>query len=283
MNIVTHAGGAHFDETMACAVLIASREIESITRTNQITEEQLNDPDCLILDIGREHNPDRRNFDHHQLARDAAPSCTLKMVLEWLELYDRASQIYPWLEPAVLLDVYGVARTAKIKQWPEEAIESSISPFETAVLALFSQHEHVTPKDRVWDLLAVIGHYFLDNLAAIENRLAELGERAEFVPTDSFYALVLPHDINDDPTMAISMFIAERGLDCPVCVVADTRSPGTVLKRLGDDPRIDFSAIKNDENITFVHSGGFMAVNSKPLSKDEAVRLIERSLTKPGS
>ena len=49
--------------------------------------------------------------------------------------------------------------------------------------------------------------------------------------------------------------------------------------RLHDDPRIDFTKVKDDPEVAFAHVGGFIA-KTKSKNLDEAWRLIDSALVK---
>lgn len=64
-SIVTHDGKFHADEVMACAILQLALGELSFVRTRNITKVMLEDEDCVVIDVGGEFDPSRRNFDHH--------------------------------------------------------------------------------------------------------------------------------------------------------------------------------------------------------------------------
>ncbi|MBD36927.1 MAG: hypothetical protein CMI28_02470 [Opitutae bacterium] len=65
-TIITHPGGAHKDDFLACSVLLSNHPA-SIFRRDP-TEQELEDPEVAVVDIGHQHDPELNNFDHH-LAR----------------------------------------------------------------------------------------------------------------------------------------------------------------------------------------------------------------------
>ena len=71
-TIVTHPGGAHKDEFLACSVLLAQTPSSILRR--EPTEEDLSDPQVLVVDVGGRLEPELGNFDHHQFPRDADPT-----------------------------------------------------------------------------------------------------------------------------------------------------------------------------------------------------------------
>jgi uncharacterized UPF0160 family protein len=66
-KIITHSGVHHADEVSAIVTVFKSLGYKlPIERKISVTQEELDDPSVLILDIGRNYNPTLGNFDHHQ-------------------------------------------------------------------------------------------------------------------------------------------------------------------------------------------------------------------------
>lgn len=63
MKMYTHAGVFHADEVAAYAILSEIFETLELVRLQNINEIP---DDGIVVDIGREHNPDNLQFDHHQ-------------------------------------------------------------------------------------------------------------------------------------------------------------------------------------------------------------------------
>ena len=65
--ILTHPGGAHFDDITAVGFVLASYpETEFKVERRVPRKEELDDPEIWVLDIGNRHEPEKLNFDHHQ-------------------------------------------------------------------------------------------------------------------------------------------------------------------------------------------------------------------------
>jgi len=67
-QIITHPGSAHKDDFLACSVLVHLHEVPILRR--EPTEEDLNDPGICVVDVGGRHEPELKNFDHHQFPQD---------------------------------------------------------------------------------------------------------------------------------------------------------------------------------------------------------------------
>src|SRR6478752_6661686 len=107
--ILTHPGGAHKDELLACSVLLALHPVPLVRR--EPAAEDLANPTTAVVDVGHLHEPARNNFDHHQLPKDQIPTCSLSLVLQHLGLYEDARQFCDWLEAAEWFDFSGPVTT----------------------------------------------------------------------------------------------------------------------------------------------------------------------------
>ena len=80
-QILTHPGGAHKDEFLACCVLAFQHDVPIVRR--EPSDDDLADTGVIVVDVGHEHEPERNNFDHHQFPKDSDPVCALSLVLHW--------------------------------------------------------------------------------------------------------------------------------------------------------------------------------------------------------
>lgn len=281
MRIITHSGSAHADETLTCAVLLArGLGITRIERRNHVSEADLADPDCLVLDIGDRHEPERRNFDHHQLPGSAEPACTFQLVLSWLGLDEGAKAWFPWLEPMVWIDAKGNSRTAAHYGWPEGTVEQLESPVELALRDAFSACTEIVPGDPVWAWLAGVGTWFLEKLNALDARWALYQASGKLLTVRGFKVLFLDLPPGTrEPGLGLEQIRLRLGGDIAARVVPDARGAGYALKRFGDDPRLDFLRLRNDPRIGFVHAGGFLATTRAHLGETELIDLLERAAT----
>jgi uncharacterized UPF0160 family protein len=77
--IVTHPGEFHCDEVLAVVTFKWLTGLELPIERRVPTPQDLDDPNTLVFDIGREFNPEKGNFDHHQ---DPGFPATNVLVLE---------------------------------------------------------------------------------------------------------------------------------------------------------------------------------------------------------
>lgn len=97
MKIITHDGMFHADEIFAIALLHQVLGECPVERKRNISAEELQDPDIWVLDVGRTHDAELHNFDHHQdrilkatntMVRDALLDEAKISSNQYLEIYD---------------------------------------------------------------------------------------------------------------------------------------------------------------------------------------------------
>jgi hypothetical protein len=259
-KIITHHGQAHRDEFLAVALILAYFEDSNVpVERRDPAPEELDDPDIWVVDVGGRHEPELRNFDHHQFPRDMEPTCALTLVLDHLELRETFKAIYGWLPLTERLDVQGPAAAAAVLGMSVEAFFKTLSPVEKALLDIWADAPAT-----VAPVLTQIGTQLLDHAAAYVERLSYLHENAQViqVPGEDYYFVFLPRPEGDqlsDPSLAMREFRAKAEQDIAVSVAPDPRGEGYGLFRFDDDVRVDFSELKDHPDVEFAHVGGFYA------------------------
>jgi hypothetical protein len=264
-TILTHPGGAHKDEFLACSVLLACCPVPIVRR--EPTQKDLSDKSVCVVDVGHEHEPDRHNFDHHQFPKDEPPTCSLSLVLRKLELYDDAREFCDWLEPAEWFDCRGAKDTASMLGAPLEVMNQLNSPIDVTVLRRFAQKESIHPGDPIWELMKMTGEDLLSYLKSMRTRLDDIAKHGEMWSVEyggeSCRVLYMPRTelIPDEPSLGLERYIAtlEGGEDVVAMVYPDRRGGGFGLKRYKDDQRLNFTRIEGEEDIHFAHKRGFVA------------------------
>ena len=141
--IVTHPGGAHKDDFLACSLLAHLHGVP-IERRDP-TDEDLANPSICVVDVGLQHDAELNNFDHHQFPRDAPPLCALSLVLQDMGLYEDALAFCAWLRPAEWLDTLGPNETAKLMEIPRKALGELNSPVDISMLNRFANEAVLKP------------------------------------------------------------------------------------------------------------------------------------------
>jgi len=267
-TLLTHPGGAHKDEFLACSVLLALHPVSLIRR--EPTPEDLTNPSICVVDVGHRHEPALNNFDHHQLPKDHPPTCSLSLVLQHLGLYEDARQFCEWLEPAEWFDCRGLVTTGK---WlgVEPAILTKLnSPLDITLLRRFALTKRADPGDPLWAVMKMIGEDLLNYVKSMRARLDFIGKHAEIWELElggsPGKVLFLPRTdpLPEDSSLGTDQFVVSRGLEQEMIglVYPDRRSTGYGLSRFRDNARLDFTRIALHPAVHFAHVRGFVAKTS---------------------
>lgn len=154
-QILTHPGGAHKDDFLACCLLAAVHDCKIVRREPSAAD--LADPAVAVIDVGGEHEPARSNYDHHQFPPDHEPVCALSLVLRELDVYEDARRFCDWLETAERMDVTGPRETAAWLGVAPEVLGRLNSPIDLTVLRRFASASEVLPGEPLHELMRWIG------------------------------------------------------------------------------------------------------------------------------
>jgi hypothetical protein len=267
--ILTHPGGSHKDEFLACCLLAARHGVPIVRREPEQTD--LDDPNVLVVDVGGEHEPTRGNFDHHQFPRDHAPICALSLVLQDLGLYEDAKLFCDWLEPAEWFDTRGAMGTAKWLGVERDVMTKLNSPVDVTLLRRFARSDRLVSGEVLYELMRWVGEDLLDYLQSLRERLAYIGEYGEIWDlqagdTGAFKVLFMPRTdpLPAEPSVGLGRYLDSIGQGDAVAglVYPDRRGSGYGLSRHNDDPRLEFTRIEGCDDVHFAHARGFVAKTS---------------------
>ena len=261
--IITHPGGAHFDEFFAvCLILAAHDHTRFRIERREPAEAELANPDIWVVDIGLRYEPELKNFDHHQ---DLNLGASFVLVGDYLGVSEQMS-IFPWWSLKDRLDRFGPNNVGK-----ELGIEDFgliHSPLELWLIDLFAESPLL-----VQQLMAMFGRSMLEtanrlrerirfwassDIRRIKGHLVLIGETDESEGSQEF------RDQMDTPAVA--------------CISFDSRGEGWRLYRFNDNPIVDFRRIQDDPRIKFAHKGGFIAKTSERIPLEEVLELMESAI-----
>ena len=269
-RIVVHAGLAHTDDIMACAMAYAYGVPHDAPIERRVpSQEDLDSPATLVLDVGGVHDPSHLDFDHHQRSREEPPKCSFKLLGEWLGADDELTTLFPWYTSWNLIDVLGGFATAKLFGSRWDGFEGLIdNPLADFVIRRFAYD----PDFRRRTTLS------LGNAIDLTRRLwTKLNDKAVFrtiagLPAGDFTACATEEVSRcSDAWMRIHepAFVMTR----------DSRGSGLSILRRNDDPRLDFMRCSGKPYALFCHSGGFLI---KTQSRDDDVETIIRDALTTG-
>lgn len=282
--ILTHPGGSHKDELLACCLMIAKHGVAVVRR--EPTDEDLDDPSVAVIDVGGRHEPELMNFDHHQFPRDYTPTCALTLVMQHLGIYDDARLFCDWLEPAEWFDTRGPVETAKWLGVEREAMAKLNSPIDITLLRRFARVDRLVPGDTLYEVMSWLGSDMLDFIGQQSQRLEELKHLAQIweiehdLAPEPFKVMFVPRQdpLASDPSMGMGRYIQSLGIEKEILalIYPDRRGKGYGLSRFNDDQRLEFTRIKNEPDVRFAHSRGFVA-KTDALDNDRLRKLVQLS------
>lgn len=263
-TILTHPGGSHKDELLACCLLVAVHGVEVVRR--EPTDADLADPDIAVVDVGGEHAPERNNFDHHQFPADHPPVCALTLVLQHLGIYEDARSFCDWLEPAEWFDTRGPNVTAKWLGVDRETLNKLNSPIDITLLRRFAKSSRLGPGDVIWEMMRFVGQDLLDYVRSLRQRLDFVAANLELWNVAGCEVAFLPRTdpMPEEPSSGIGRYLESigKGKEVAALVYPDRRGSGYGLSRNNDDPRFDFTRIEGEADVHFAHARGFVAKTS---------------------
>lgn len=273
-QIVVHPGGAHKDDFLACALLIAENEVPIFRR--EPSEEDLLDPGIAVVDVGLEWDENKMNFDHHQFPRDAEPLCALSLVLKHLGIYDETRKFCNWLEVAEYIDTRGPNDTAKWLEIDRDSMSKLNSPVDITLLRRFAASTEHRSGEPVYEVMKMIGEDLVSFVRGMKARLEFISEHAEIWEMGfGFKVLFMPRaePLPEETSMGMGRYIEDLGLEEMVVamVYPDRRGEGYGMSRFNDDKRMEFTQVGDEEDVHFAHNKGFIAKTSA----SDPVRLKE--------
>ena len=264
-TILTHPGGAHNDEFLACCILLTLQRAPVVRR--EATAGDLSETSICVVDVGHRHEPELNNFDHHQLPKDHPPTCSVSLVLQHLGLYDDARQFCDWLEATEWFDTRGPIETAKWLGTTPETLGRLHSPVNTSLLRQFAASARLEPGQPLWEVMRAVGEDIVEYVKSMRARIDFIARHAEIWTLDlagsPARVLFLPRTdpLPDEPSSGLDRFVQSRGLADQIVgmVSPDRRSTGYGLERYRDNPRFDFTRLAGRPGVHFTHARGFVA------------------------
>ena len=273
-KIVAHPGSAHKDDFLSVSVLLATLKQAEVFR-REPTEEDLNDPDTYVVDVGLELSSERHNFDHHQ---DRSLPCAFHLVMQHLGHHEAAMLMFAWYPHMSMMDVRGPYRTAEHLGVDSSVLFASSSPIDGYIISTFASLESLNAQNPLYDLMKSLGENMIALIGRKMERLERLKSEAKVIEIKHLKAVA--SDIDDSPKLAMELYL--RLLDDENIVMSITpsnRGEGWELLRLGDNTIVDFRVIENNPEIRFVHGSGFLAKTNTRLPMEEVVELACMAIT----
>jgi len=267
-KIVTHPGGAHKDDFLACAILLTQSPV-SIER-REPSEADLADPAVAVVDIGHAHAPEQGNFDHHQFPRDSTPTCALSLVLQRFGLYADAREFCEWMEVTEWFDCRGPTETGTRLGIDRDTLAALNSPIDITLLRRFASQPVHSPSEPVWAVMEMIGQDLVAYLRTTRARLDFIAANAQIwkLATGESEHQVLylrrMEPLPEDASAGLGLHVRKLGLEEEIAAVVypDGRGEGYGMRRFNDNPSMEFTRIDSEPDVHFTHARGFIAKTS---------------------
>lgn len=267
-SILTHPGSSHKDEFLACCLLVAANDAPILRR--EPTQEDLDNLQMAIVDVGGEHEPERGNFDHHQFPKDHPPTCSLSLVLMDMGLYEDARQYCDWLEVAEWFDTRGPQETAAWLGVERELLAKLNSTVDLTLLRRFAGMSEIRSGEPMWEVMRWVGMDLIGYLKSLREKLNEIARVSEIWElgegAESFRVLFLPRaeNVADDASAGLARYAAGLPEEKSVVgmVYPDRRGGGFALSRYNDNLGFDFTRVGGEPDVHFAHARGFVAKSS---------------------
>lgn len=256
-KIITHPGSAHKDEFLAICLAIHETGCMHIER-RVATDVDLNDPNIMVIDQGKQYNPVLNNFDHHhdRSLQSSYPLVAKHFGLDTaLKLSDKA------YDTVDVEDREGPMKVASGFGLSIGQYNALSDPIGTAMLSVFSNYQQVPQEIAV--VMRKIGENIVARAQQYQQDYDRLAATLEIKEVDGIKYAVDAHD----KSVAREDFARERGI--AIIVSPNGRDTGWKFKRMDDHPRVDFKKAKDLADLdpaqtpkSFVHANGFLAATT---------------------
>ena len=140
------------------------------------------------------------------------------------------------------------------------------SPLDITILRRFASQTEHKPGEPIWEIMRMIGQDLVDYVTSLRERLDFVAQHAEVWKLEGFKALFMPRTepLPDEASSGLGYHVEKLGLEDEVLalVYPDSRGKGYGMRRFNDDPRMEFTQIKEEEDVHFTHVRGFIAKTS---------------------
>lgn len=267
-KIITHGGGSHRDEFLACCLLLS--ECPAPIERRDPTEDELAEPRIAVVDVGHRHEPSLNNFDHHQFPREATPTCALSLVLMRLGLYDHAKQFCDWLESTERFDCLGARETGEWIGVTPEQMRRLDSPIDPTILRLFAAKTVHAPGEPLWEVMRAMGAEWAGYVRGMAGQLQFLAANGEFWNIEQnggvfeVFAILNRDSPLGDASAGVGFHLKALGKEESVVAIVspDNRGEGHGLRRFNDSQTMEFTRVADEPDVHFAHARGFIAKTS---------------------
>lgn len=273
--IITHPKKAHRDDFLSCCILMSMLSVPVHRRLP--TEEELDDVNCIVLDIGGRHEPALNNYDHHQI-KGGESQCSLTFILKSLRVYSLASKLWNWMEPTEILDTRGYKILAKWAGMEDNRRVLALhSPVEKSLLKMFGMVEVIHQGEPLYDIMTMIGSDLLEDLDSAARKMENLKREHIIYNLEGVHAFrALPHNAGEYATV-LEITVDRHFHEVDLVICNDVFSNGWIFHlRNKNQGRMDFRLVKPQFSFmgAVAEDNGRWAKTTRPLDDVEVAELF---------
>lgn len=262
MKIVTHSGQAHADDLMAVSLILIKEGLTpgeaQIVRVPDGKAEDFNAD--FVVDVGRQYDPDKRWFDHHQFPVDAPPECALTLVAKY---YGITRADLKWMDRLAYLDCRGPWEWfrnqfgRRAKNWEE--CEAALGT--TDVFSWFCREANATYKNpnAFADALKYSMTWLKGEIDYIPNRKENYKTALSNLRIIDMDGFKIAH-FNQVDSRGVRTVCDEVSAKDPSIIVTtkpDDRGNGFSAMRMNDCQRVNFASRSGEPGCVFAAKQGF--------------------------
>jgi hypothetical protein len=262
MNIYTHNGFAHLDDTLATGLLLNKYPEATVVRTNKLPENLSNED--IVVDTGMKSDG-VRFFDHHQ---DTSTPTSFVQVLRYvynIDIYE-LKDLLPDLVYADLADRFGPSK-ANQELGVQVPWQETMTPLITNMI---SRKTIIEPGSFEHQLLIEIGRGLLNRIKGVQ-RSRDMILSSQIVSLDGCNVLYNPSEI-------INVTLASKLIPNLIGVICKNQQNPEDISITSVDNNQFFrpERIKDLTPVVFVHATGFLAVvKAEELTKHNIQEVIK--------
>lgn len=258
-KIVVHGGQAHADDILSIALVMLMENLErdqlEIVRVNDGRARDWPDAD-LVIDVGKDYDPRKGWFDHHQFPREAAPSCAFKLLAKHYGL--DLNNLF-WAEKLSIVDSKGPKAWVRKLLGRDPVDGKEFGQVMSEGDSFMCYVADVSNKDFDKGLTLAREWLSFKLKAATERKMmiATAKSVLKVVDLDKGMRMAFFDTKVVGGTIQVSSDLQDEDPDVVVSAMRDDRSDGLAAYRVNDDRRVDFSPRESDDGCLFAHKSGF--------------------------
>lgn len=252
MSILVHTGKAHADDFLAACVCCC--KLNKPIFRKSFTQQDLENPDCWVLDQGGKYEPELHNFDHHHLEQEI---CSFTMVLDYFYGKEYRSFL-PSFRYVEIFDSYGSEKAANFIGAKQDKLDIATSPIHTYVLKAFSKTEGEI-QEPFSSLMKLIGKEICEQIESNQQMMSILDKDAIFFEYQGIKILdttkcIMPDGLAYD-VLPTKFWSKINNINPTVILTRDSRKENAYRMVSVNTNNIRF---ENNEKSYFTHASGFV-------------------------